>query len=58
MACRGGYADSCIFMGRIYRDGKGLKDNLPKAKEYFELACEENNRLGCKEVRILEGLGY
>ena len=24
----------------------------------FEKACEGNNRLGCKEVRILEGSGY
>ncbi len=58
LACNGGYADSCIYLGRVYRDGKGLTNDLPKAKKYFSLACDAHNRLGCKEVRILEGLGY
>lgn len=56
-ACTDGYADSCIIMGRIYRDSKSLTRDYKKAKEKFEMACELNNRLGCKEVRILEGLG-
>ena len=58
LACEGGYADSCIYLGRLYRDSRVVDRDYKKAKEYFSLACEENNRLGCKEVRILEGAGY
>lgn len=57
-ACDIGNADSCIFMGRYYRDAKSLRRNYVKAKEKFDMACELNNALGCKEVRILKGLGY
>lgn len=57
-ACKGGYATSCIYLGRHYRDSHTLLQDYPKAKEMFDLACELNDRLGCKEVRILEGAGY
>jgi len=57
-ACDNGYADSCIYMGRFYRDSKSLTHDYIKAKERFNRACELNSALGCKEVRILEGLGY
>ncbi|MFT5661736.1 MAG: TPR repeat protein [Sulfurimonas sp.] len=57
-ACDNGSIDSCIFMGRYYRDSKSLRQNYVKAKKKFEKACELNNALGCKEVRILKGAGY
>ena len=57
-ACDNGNVDSCIYMGRYYRDSKSLKRDYVKAKEKFEMACELNNALGCKEVRILKGSGY
>lgn len=57
-ACDDGNADSCIYMGRIYRDSKSLTRDYPKAKEKFEKACQLDSALGCKEVRILKGMGY
>lgn len=57
-ACDGRYALSCIYLGRMYRDSVSLTRNYELAKEKFEIACDTNNMLGCKEVRILEGLGY
>jgi len=57
-ACNYGYGKSCIYLGRLYRDSKTLTRDYKKAKEKFNLACDVNNYLGCKEVRILEGLGY
>ena len=57
-ACKNGNVDSCIYMGRYYRDSKSLRRDYAKAKEKFEMACKLKNALGCKEVRILEGLGY
>ena len=58
VACEYGNADSCIYMGRYYRDSKSLTHDYVKAKEKFNHACELNSALGCKEVRILEGSGY
>ena len=55
-ACENGYAPSCIYLGRMYRDSRAVTRDLEKAKEMFNLACEENNHLGCKELRILEEL--
>jgi len=57
-ACKGGYSESCIYLGRHYRDSHTLLQEYTKAKEMFTLACDLNNRLGCKEVRILEEAGY
>jgi len=57
-ACEGGYATSCIYLGRHYRDSHTLLRDYKKAKEMFALACEANNYLGCKEERILKEAGY
>ncbi|SMP87826.1 hypothetical protein SAMN06314019_1036 [Epsilonproteobacteria bacterium SCGC AD-311-C15] len=57
-ACDNGYAPSCIYLGRMYRDSKSLTHDYQMAKEKFNLACEANNYLGCKELRILEEAGY
>jgi len=55
-ACNDGYSPSCIYLGRLYRDGKKAPQDFSKAKEVFAKACELNNRLGCKEERILNEL--
>lgn len=55
-ACDDGYSDSCIYLGRMYRDSRSIERNYELAKEKFDLACEANNYLGCKELRILEEL--
>ena len=55
-ACEGGYAESCIYLGRIYRDSREVAPDYTKAKEKFDIACELNNYLGCKELRILQEL--
>ena len=57
-ACAGGYAKSCMFLGRFYRDSHTLRRDYKKAKEMFSLACDANNYLGCKEERILRESGY
>jgi len=55
-ACNTGYSPSCIYLGWMYRDSRSVKRDLEKAKEKFDLACEANNYLGCKELRILQEL--
>ena len=57
-ACEGGYTDSCIYLGRMHRDSHTLHRDYEKAKEYFSKACDGNNRLGCKEERMLKESGY
>ena len=57
-ACRAGYPDSCIHMGRHYRDTKTLLQDYTKAREFFQIACDLNSRHGCKEVRIIDGADY
>ena len=55
-ACDGGYSDSCMYLGRMYRDSRSVERNYELAKEKFDSACELNNYLGCKELRILQEL--
>ena len=55
-ACDGGYSESCIYLGRMYRDSRSVARNYELAKEMFDSACELNNYLGCKELRILQEL--
>ncbi len=57
-ACEDGYSESCIYLGRLYRDSHTLDRDYKKAKLMFSLACDANNRLGCKEERILKEAGY
>ncbi len=57
-ACDNGYAPSCIYLGRLYRDSHAVPHDFKLAKEKFSLACEANSHLGCKELRILEEAGY
>jgi len=57
-ACDDGYAPSCIYLGRLYRDSHAVPQDFKLAKEKFSLACEANSHLGCKELRILEEAGY
>ena len=55
-ACEGGYAESCIYLGRLYRDSREVAPDYAKAQEKFDIACELNNYLACKELRILQEL--
>jgi len=57
-ACRGGYAKSCIFMGRYYRDSHTLKRDYDKALEMYQIGCEANDPHSCKEIRIIQGAKY
>ena len=55
-ACEGGYAESCMYLGRLYRDSREVAPDYAKAQEKFDMACELNNYLACKELRILQEL--
>lgn len=57
-ACRSGYSKSCIYMGRHYRDSHTLLQDYEKAREMFQLGCDLNDRLACKEIRIIDGTNY
>lgn len=57
-ACRAGYAKSCIYMGRHYRDSHTLLKDHKKAREMFQLGCDLNDRLACKEIRIIDASEY
>lgn len=57
-ACRAGYAKSCIHMGRHYRDSHTLLQDYSKAREMFQLGCDLNDRLACKEIRIIDASDY
>jgi len=35
------YAEAQFSLGKCYYNGEGVKQNLKKAKEYFELAAEQ-----------------
>ncbi len=57
-ACRGGYAKSCVYLGRYYRDSHTLLQDYDKALEMYELGCEVNDPLSCKEIKVIQGNKY
>lgn len=49
-ACQSGKADSCIVLGRVYREGNrelGVEKNRDRALEYFARACRAGHSEGC-----------
>ena len=45
--CDVGQANSCLELGTMYKKGKGGEEDLRKAREYYEKACERDVYLGC-----------
>ncbi|PSM52352.1 Sel1 domain-containing protein [Campylobacter blaseri] len=46
-ACNSNNALSCFNLGDLYMEGKGVKQDLQKAKEYFNKACEYGYKDSC-----------
>ena len=46
-ACKLGNGDSCASLGSLYSVGAGVKKDLKKAKELYQLGCNMKSGLGC-----------
>ena len=46
-AAEQGIAQAQYSLGIMYYDGKGVRQNYTKAKEYFGLACDNKYQDGC-----------
>ena len=49
------YSYSCVYLAYMYRRGKGVKKNIPKAIELYELAFSKgNSNAACELATIYE----
>ncbi len=39
--------EGCTYLGILYAEGKGVKQDYQKAITYFEKACNKNSEAGC-----------
>lgn len=46
-ACDGGIMLACSYVGILYAEGKGVKQNGAKALELYRKACESGEEYGC-----------
>ncbi len=44
---------ACSYLGFLYNEGKGVKQDYFKAKELYEKACNLNNGRGCYNLSSL-----
>lgn len=50
--CNNGNAGSCVDLGNLYYDGKGVKQDYKKASELYNKACEMGYAVGCYNLGI------
>ncbi len=50
LACEGGDASSCMRLGDMYRDGKGVSQDLDRAVRLLRAACDGGNAEGCSDL--------
>ncbi len=53
-ACKGGIDSACFNLGVIYAKGEGAKEDMPKARTYFEQACRLKHRESCEIVKEID----
>ena len=52
-AAKQGHAKAQFNLGVMYANGKGVKQDYAKAKEYFGLACDNKYQDGCDMYKML-----
>jgi len=54
LACKNGYAKSCMKMGQMYHYGKGIKKNISKAAKQYKRVLKIDPGLGYYLLGVLE----
>ncbi len=57
-ACDAGSVLGCKKLASIYKNGKGVSQNLNTAAKYLKIACKNGSTDSCKEYSKLVKLGY
>jgi len=52
-ACESGDADSCSYLGDLYKNGWHIKQDRSLAKEFYGKACDLAEQIGCDEYKQL-----
>ncbi|MBK9069833.1 MAG: sel1 repeat family protein [Myxococcales bacterium] len=55
--CRDGKPDACFNLGVVYDGGIGNRQDGEKAAEFFGLACELGDQVGCANLGAMYALG-
>lgn len=42
---------ACLYLGALYGDGQGVRQNLSTAKQYLGKACDLGIQIGCDLYR-------
>ncbi len=51
--CDRGEAKSCVHLGLLYTEGRGVTQDKRLAKEYFKKACDEGDENGCSFMKAV-----
>ena len=46
-SCDNGDIGACFSLGKLYDNGKGVRQNYQKATELYQKSCDGGNLLGC-----------
>lgn len=57
-ACKHKVKEACQFLGTIYRDGRDVKPDDVKSREYYEKACSLGSGDSCYNVAIIYHGGF
>lgn len=52
--CNYGDANSCLSLGNLFLDGRGVEKDAHKAKELFTLACRSGLKPACHNAQLMQ----
>lgn len=53
-AAENGHADGYAYLGLCYKYGRGVKQSLPLAKQYLEMAVKKGSRIGEGFLEVMQ----
>ncbi|MET4878612.1 sel1 repeat family protein [Morganella morganii] len=57
-ASKQGDDGSLFVLAGMYKEGNGVKKDMSRAKEYYGIACDNGNQIGCDAYAKLNQKGY
>lgn len=57
IACDNGEYLGCGFLGALYDNGKGVRQNYKEAFKYYKLACDNEEHRSCYNLGVLYANG-
>ncbi len=56
LACERGKVKACMKIATAYERGIGVKEDIGRAMNFYQLACDAKDQWGCDEFERLRGM--